>query len=171
MAIRHGKTEDVKSIMELIKEAVKDMDSKGILQWDEIYPSEDVIRQDIRNNSLYVFCDNEEIVQAIIVLNEFYDKEYEDLSWDYNNGKHLIIHRLCVHPEYQGRGIALKLITFAENFAEDNNYQSIRLDAFIPNKRACEMYDRLGYIKRGIIKFRMGNFYCYEKGICINQDK
>lgn len=167
MAIRPGKTEDIKTIMEIIKEAVKDMDSKGIYQWDEIYPCEEVITQDIRDNNLYVLCSEEGKVQAIIVLSEFYDKEYEDLTWEYNEGKHLIIHRLCVNPKCQGMGIARKLIDFAENFAAEHNYSSIRLDAFIENKRACGMYDKLGYVKRGIVKFRKGYFYCYEKGICI----
>lgn len=165
MPIRQGKAEDVSSIMEIIKEAAKDMDSKGIFQWDEIYPTEDVIRQDISDNNLYVYCSHDGNIQAIIVLNEFYDKEYEDLTWDYNSGKHLIIHRLCVHPKYQGMHTAHKLIDFAEDFAKKHSYTSIRLDAFIPNKRACGMYDRLGYVKRGIVKFRKGDFYCYEKGI------
>ena len=44
MKIRKGKTEDVKEIIKIIKDAIIDMESEGIDQWDNIYPNEDVIR-------------------------------------------------------------------------------------------------------------------------------
>jgi cell division ATPase FtsA len=37
MIIKIGKVEDVNAIMEIIKEAVIDMESQEIFQWDNIY--------------------------------------------------------------------------------------------------------------------------------------
>lgn len=167
MAIRQGKTEDIKEIMNVIEEATKDMNEKKIYQWDEIYPDEAVIRDDIADNNLYVYVNEDNIIEGIIVLNECQDEAYEALKWEYNSGDYLVIHRLCIHPKYQGKGIARKLAEFAEKFAVNGNYESIRLDAFVQNPRACRLYEKSGYKRRGTVTFRKGDFYCYEKGITV----
>jgi len=35
--------------------------------------------------------------------------------------------------------------------------------AFIPNERACKMYEKAGSAKTGKVTFRKGEFYCYGK--------
>ena len=47
MIIKKGTIGDVKVIMAIIKDAIIDMESQGIFQWDNIYPNEDVISTDI----------------------------------------------------------------------------------------------------------------------------
>jgi hypothetical protein len=41
--------------------------------------------------------------------------------------------------------------------------ESIRLDAFTENRCALHLYDGNGYKTKGVVTFRKGNFYCYEK--------
>jgi len=162
--IRKGKIEDVKDIMNIFSQAIIDMEAEGIYQWDNVYPNEEVITDDIKEGNLYVYED-ENIVKGLIVLSEHEDDEYKSLQWKFNLGKHLIIHRLCVNPKYKGNGIARQFVNFAEKYGRENNYEAIRLDAFIPNKRACTMYENAGYMRIGIVTFRKGEFYCYEKGV------
>lgn len=164
MEISKGKNEDIKSIMHIIKEAVIDMEAQDIHQWDEIYPDEPTICDDIYNGNLYVYIDNNKI-KGLIVLNENQDKQYETLRWKFNSGAQLVIHRLCVDPQYQGKGIAKALLKYAETYGKQNQYTSIRLDAFIHNIKACSMYEKAGYNKTGSVIFRKGDFYCYEKGL------
>jgi hypothetical protein len=73
--IRIGKIGDAESVINIIKAATLDMESKNIHQWDEIYPDKAVINEDIANGNLYV---NEEngIINALIVLNEDQTEEY-----------------------------------------------------------------------------------------------
>jgi ribosomal protein S18 acetylase RimI-like enzyme len=168
MTIRTGNKGDIIEIMNVIKDAIKDMETKGIHQWDDIYPNEEVIVNDINKNNLYVSVNETGMVQGIIVLNENQDIAYEAIGWKYNSGKQLIIHRLCIHPNHQGKGIARTLIKFAEDLGSQQKYEAIRLDAFIPNIRACRMYEQVGYEKREIVTFRKGDFYCYEKGLFDN---
>lgn len=162
--IRKGKIEDIEPIMNIIKAAILDMESKNIHQWDEIYPDKAVINEDIANGNLYV---NEEgrIINALIVLNEDQAEEYGDLNWKYTSEKQLVIHRLCVNPRAQGGGIARKLLKYADNFAVKNGYGAIRLDAFTQNERALRLYEKNGYEKVGSVEFRKGEFYCYEKNV------
>lgn len=162
MVIRKGHTRDIDDIIHIIKAAVTDMDSKGIYQWDEIYPDEKVIKNDIESKNLFV-CIDDNAITGIVVLNEYQDKEYEDLTWKYKSGKQLVVHRLCINPMHQGNGIAKHLLEYTESYAKEHKYKAIRLDAFIQNERACRLYERTGYEKVGIVTFRKGDFYCFEK--------
>ncbi len=149
-------------IMKILKAVIDNMKLKGLDQWDDMYPDEDIILEDINKRNLYIYVD-EKIIKAIVTLNEDQAEEYSTIDWKYNLGKQLIIHRLCVDPKYQGKGIARILLEFAEDYARKNNYDSIRLDAFTQNKAACSLYSNNGYEQRGTVNFRKGKFYCFEK--------
>ena len=166
MEIRKGKSKDINNIVEIIKDSIIDMESNGIYQWDDIYPNKEVIIEDINNSNLYVYID-ENIIKGVVTLNEVQDNEYKSIEWKYNIGKILIVHRLCVNPKYKGNGIATTLMKYAEKVAKDNEYNSIRLDAFAQNKGACKLYEKNGYKKRGSVFFRKGEFICLEKEIKI----
>lgn len=161
--IRKATFDEKNVIMDIIKNAVTDMEEKNIFQWDNIYPNIDVINGDISKETLFVYVDN--TVRGLIVLNEHQDKEYADLKWKYNSDKILVIHRLCVSPFFQGQGIAKGLLKFAEEYGKTHGYSSIRLDAFLNNERACNMYKKAGYIEAGVVSFRKGKFYCFEKNL------
>ncbi|MFD2880470.1 GNAT family N-acetyltransferase [Paenibacillus rhizoplanae] len=75
------------------------------------------------------------------------------LNGNSSRGPHLIMHRLAVHPEIQGKGIARRLIAFAEEFARSSGYRSIRLDTYAKNDRVLKLYPSLGYLQRGEIRF------------------
>ena len=161
MNIRKCKADELDMVMELIREAVKDMRCRGIEQWDEIYPNIEGIAKDIAQGSLYVYED--EVIKGIVVLNEYQDKEYEEVNWEFADDKPLVIHRLCIHPGYQSKGIAGAMVRYADEYARANGYLSIRLDAFPQNERACCLYKKAGYKKVGSVTFRKGLFYCFEK--------
>jgi ribosomal protein S18 acetylase RimI-like enzyme len=153
---------EIDSIMSLIKDAIQKMEREGIYQWDEIYPTKEIFSADIAAGSLFAARMGNGIA-GVIVLNVEQSQEYNSLSWGDAHGKPLIVHRLCVNPVFQGQRIATKLMQFAENYARENKYSSIRLDAFINNKISVGLYDSLGYQRTGIVQFRKGEFYCYEK--------
>jgi ribosomal protein S18 acetylase RimI-like enzyme len=161
---RKGSPKDLNEIMKIIKDAIIEMESKGIYQWDDIYPCKDIINKDIEEETLFVFIEDETI-KAFIVLNEHQEEEYKNVDWKYKTGKQMVIHRLCVSPLFQGKGIARSLVRFAEDFGRGNGFNSIRLDAFTENKGACGLYEKLGYEKAGVVEFRKGRFYCFEKSL------
>ncbi|NUU60315.1 GNAT family N-acetyltransferase [Paenibacillus agri] len=162
--IRTAHKEELEEIMKLIAKCVKVMQDGGSDQWDEHYPNREVIGTDIERGTLYVYEDNHAIA-GILVLDENQAEAYKTITWEQNQGPHLIMHRLAVHPEVQGKGIARQLIAFAEELALRNGYTSIRLDTYAKNTRALEIYPRLGYQLRGEISFpsRTANFPVFEK--------
>ncbi len=149
------------SVMEIIRDAVQDMEARGIHQWDEIYPGREIISTDIAAGSLYGLW-LEDILAGIIVLNKDQSSEYQTVDWQ-DRVRPLVMHRLCIKPAFQGQGLARMLVLFAEEFARRHQYTSIRLDAFEHNPDALRLYDSMQYQRRSLIIFRKGPFYCYEK--------
>lgn len=140
------------------------MDRSGIHQWGDFYPTIDVITEDVHSRSMYVAKDKSPCI-GIVTLSERQYAQYKQVKWLTNPGRVLVIYRLAVRPKWQHQGIARKLMDFAEQFAVENNYSSIRLDAYSGNARAVRFYERRGYQKVGQIYFPKRNipFYCFEK--------
>src|SRR6266850_7308902 len=107
---------DAHSVMQMITLCIAHMRAHGIQQWDEVYPNLRVVEEDARSGSLFVvrrdgFC------VASVCLNDIQPEEYRPLPWRCRTGRALVIHRLCVHPEWQQRGAGRHLMDFAETFA------------------------------------------------------
>jgi GNAT superfamily N-acetyltransferase len=68
-------------------------------------------------------------------------------------------------PQHQGKGIARKLMDFAEQWAREQKYIAIRLDTFSQNERNQRFYDNRGYTNLGpvFLKYKKEHpYYCYE---------
>jgi GNAT superfamily N-acetyltransferase len=162
MSITKTSLSDIPEIMSLIRAVVKKMIAGGLYQWDDNYPNVDIITQDVNAGSLFKISEKGRIA-GVIVLNEDYFPDYKNLTWEDEGGKFLIVHRLCVHPDFQGRGYSKKLMFFAEKYAKKNGYNSLRLDTYISNRVALALYDSLGYRRAGMVTFEKGLFQVFEK--------
>ncbi|KGE20735.1 GCN5 family acetyltransferase [Paenibacillus wynnii] len=164
--MRAGRQVESEQIMELIARCVQVMQDGGSDQWDESYPNREVIQEDLEQSNLYV-CEVEGAIAGIVVLDENQAEEYGAIHWVQNQGPHLSMHRLAVHPEAQGKGIARRLIAFAEDHAVRGGYTSIRLDTYAKNSSALRLYKSLEYDLRGEVNFpgRTASFPVFEKVI------
>ena len=155
---------DLKQIYSLTKKCAQTLIGKGIFQWNDAYPSKVVIKNDIQLQQIWKWEENNQII-GIIVLTEIEDIEYENVQWLTKNSKNLYIHRLAVHPKFQGKGFAQQLMNFAENYAKTNQYVSVRLDTFSQNLRNMKFYEERNYNRLEAIYFPKQSefpFYCYE---------
>lgn len=162
--IKKAETHQLLEIKSLTEACSIAMCEKGIYQWNEHYPSLEKLREDIEKEELYIIQENGNIL-GIIVLTEEMDDEYIPIEWLSNTNRNIYIHRLATLPELWGQGYAQKLMDFAENFARQHKFESIRLDTFSQNKRNQIFYESRGYQRLGNIYFPKQSehpFYCYE---------
>jgi len=162
--IRKAALEDIDRILEITKACAEYMNIHGIHQWNEHYPSKSQFEADIERNELFAI-EMQEAIIGCIVISTFMDVEYLPIQWLTPNAKNVYIHRLAVHPEFQGQTYAQKLMSFAEELARKHNYTSVRLDTFSENKRNQKFYEQRGYKRLGNIYFPKQSespFYCYE---------
>jgi len=162
--IRKATVNDIDVILEITKACAKHMSNQEVYQWNEHYPNKTAFENDVHRNELYVFEDQNQI-KGCVVISTFMDAEYIPIQWLTPDGNSIYIHRLAIHPKYQGKGYAQELMSFAEAFAIENNYTSIRLDTFSQNNRNQKFYELRGYKRLGDIYFPKQSehpFYCYE---------
>ena len=164
---RKATEEDLTEIGELVKAAIREMEKQGIFQWDEIYPTAEDFLSDIKTKSLFVGVENEgceEKIAVIYALNKDCDEEYKKAAWSVE-GDFFVIHRLCVHPDFQRKGIARATLEHIEKQAVSLGAKSLRLDVFSQNPASLGLYEKAGFCKTGEANWRKGLFYLMEKGL------
>ncbi len=162
MQYRLGTKEDLSEIVCLIQKAIDHMEHQGIYQWDELYPTRDDFFSDIDKNTLYVAVEDDKII-AVYVISQECDEEYHTCEWNNPDERAYIIHRLCVSPDFQGKGIGSKVLAHIEQQIKSMGYTSVRLDVFSQNPYALKLYEKFGYEKRGYADWRKGRFFLMEK--------
>ena len=164
MIIRKGKISDLDNIMKMYKSCVSGMIKNGIDQWDESYPDNKTIFEDLDNQSYYVVEEKKEIIGGINI-DQNQDKTYLDINWEDKTNSFLVVHRLAVKEEFWNKKIGKDLMLFAEKIVIKKGLNSIRLDTYSNNPKAMEFYRRLGYRELGSINLKpnKNEYYCFEK--------
>lgn len=160
--IRKAVPEELDGIFEIFVRATEHMNAIEIHQWDEVYPNRETLRDDIERLQLYVAAEGDAL-RGAFVLNCECHEEYDKGDWADTTRNFLVLHRLCVDPLAQSKGIATEIMKHIEIIAKDSGTASIRLDAFPQNPYAVRLYEKLGYRKAGTVNFRKGLFFLYEK--------
>jgi len=162
--IRPAKIGEIHQIMCVTAACAHHMSAQGIEQWNDHYPSQEIFKNDIERGELFVMEIDGQIVGCICIT-PVMDKEYLPVKWLTPNEINLYVHRLAIHPDFQGKGYARQLMDKAEKMARAKKYTSVRLDTFSKNKRNQRFYEARGYKKLESIYFPKQSphpFYCYE---------
>lgn len=162
MRVRKAVFEDLNIIIHIFRNSINAMNDNNIHQWDELYPTNANLEQDIIKKEMYIGIKDDIIVSVVVVNNEF-DEQFKNGNWKYGYQKFAVIHRLCVTPVYQNRKLGRNTMLIIEDILQKEGIGSIRLDAFSLNLHALKMYKTLGYQKIGEANRRKGLFYLLEK--------
>ncbi len=160
--IRKATIQDIDSICRIIRSAVLTMEEAGIHQWDEIYPTRDDFMNDIKDGYLSIGSLQGEMA-VVFAVNQECEPEYADGAWEYPERKFCVLHRLCVDPRFQNKGIARSIVEYVEESALKQGFAAIRLDAYSENPYALRLYDNMDYHRVGTATWRKGLFYLMEK--------
>ena len=148
----------------MYKSCVKGMLTNDIDQWDETYPNDGVIMEDLIAQSYFVAEENSIIIGGINI-DKNQDKTYLDINWSDTSNQFLVVHRLGVKEEFWNKKIGKDLMLFTEKLVLEKRLNSIRLDTYSGNPKAMEFYKKLGYLKLGTINLKpdKNEYYCFEK--------
>lgn len=162
--IKRAKNSDLREIKKLTEACAEAMIAQGIYQWNEHYPSIEKLQADVEKKELFKLV-SKDVIMGIIVLTPVKDEEYEPINWLSKTENNLYVHRLATHPDHWSSGFGKQLMDFAEKFAVEESYESVRLDTFSLNQRNHKFYEARGYKRLGNIYFPKQSeapFYCYE---------
>lgn len=149
---RKSEFKDVERIMDIIRQAQVYLKSQGIDQWQNGYPNEEAIENDIRNEISYVLEEDGNIIatSAISFDGEPTYDEIKQGQWlsDY---EFAVIHRIAVDNDYKGLGVAGKLIKATEELCSKRDVRSIRIDTHKDNLAMQSSIKKNGFKYCGII--------------------
>ena len=149
---RKAKLDDVNQIMKVIVQAKEYLKSQGIDQWQDGYPSKEVIENDIKNNVSYVVEDDGRVIATAMISfdgEKDYDQIYEG-KW-ISNSDFVVVHRIAVDDDFKGRGIARKIIDEAEKMCITRGVKSIKIDTHRDNLSMQKFLKKNGFEYCGII--------------------
>lgn len=129
MEFRNAVKTDIKDIMNIIKQSQAYFKEAEINQWQNNYPNNDTISNDIDKKDCYVLLMNDNIVATIAVSFDG-EKTYECIyegQWITNN-KYAVIHRLAVDNKHKGLGLSSQIIKNVEQLCLNKSIYSIKVD-------------------------------------------
>lgn len=162
LTFRKGAKEDLPQIMELVKSAVDHMETHGIFQWDNLYPTIEDFAEDIKEKQLFVGTADGGLA-VICTVNRQCDGDYKNGQWKQPEKPFAVIHRLCVNPAFQNRGVARRTMSYIESLAKADGISAVRLDVYSKNPFALRLYQSCGYEEVGTVHWRKGEFWLMEK--------
>ncbi len=164
MRIRLARREDLPALIALVQRAVPLMRAAGNLQWDESYPNEEVFGEDIGLGQLWI-AEIDGALAGVAAITTNQEPEYAQVGWNIEEPA-IVVHRLAVHPDFRGAGVAQALMQKAEDVARERGIHCLRVDTNTRNEATQRLFPKLGYALAGEIGlgFRPGlRFLCYEK--------
>lgn len=167
MLIRKTTKEDIKEIMPIFEEARGTIAALGIDQWQNGYPSEDVILADIAKDQSYL-CELDGKVCGTFAMLEngepTYDKIYDGEWLTGDGGEYIAIHRVAISVSTRGSGLSGKIIGYATDFAVEKGRKSLRIDTHRGNVVMRRMLEKNGFLHCGTIYLESGDErVAYEK--------
>jgi ribosomal protein S18 acetylase RimI-like enzyme len=153
------------STLQAIQACNSKLRSLGIDQWDDEYPSKEIVAAAISSQTLYLIGKEGSIFGGVGLDTE-QPVEYRSCSWRFSMPA-LVVHHLFIHPAHWRNGLASSLMDFAESHAKNLSVSSIRLDAYTGNEAALSLYRTRGYSYAGEVTFRGRGlvFFCFEKQV------
>lgn len=155
MEILKAKNIDIDSI-ERIYENIHDAEEKGVTAtgWiRNVYPTRKTAEDALNRGDLFVMVDEGKIV-ASAVINQIQVDEYKNAAWwhDAADNEVMVLHVLAVDPFEKNKGYGKAFVAFYEEYAKQHGCIALRMDTNMLNKRARNLYQKLGYKEIGAVK-------------------
>ena len=152
MMIRKATYDDVPVLMDVFRKARGIMRSSGNMnQWNDGYPSEEVVRKDIDNGHCVVLCEEGEVVATMAFIpgpDPTYAEIY-DGGW-LSDAPYHVIHRIAVAEP--GHNAAKALLDWGFGQAG-----SIRIDTHKDNVIMHHVLSKYGFTHCGVILLANGD--------------
>ncbi|MCL2559636.1 MAG: GNAT family N-acetyltransferase [Turicibacter sp.] len=167
MILRRTTDQDIPQVMAIIEQGKNYLKSNGIDQWQNGYPNEEIIKQDIVDGYGYVLEAEGQILGTVALS---FDGEpwYDDITngkW-LTNEDFLVIHRMALSNEARGTTAASEIIKQAEQLCTKCAVRSIKIDTHEDNIIMQKLVKKTGFTYCGtVILGSEGKRLAFEKVI------
>ncbi len=167
MIIRKANTTNLAALTELFDEARATIATLGIDQWQNGYPSREVVNEDLCKERSYIVEIQDEVVGTFVLITDgepTYDRIYDGEWLTSNSQNYIAIHRVAVSVVRRGSGISTAILDYAADMAKKLGRTSLRIDTHTGNVVMRRMLEKHGFIHCGSIYLENGDHrVAYEK--------
>jgi GNAT superfamily N-acetyltransferase len=156
---------DLAVAMDIINSAKKLLRDSGVDQWQNGYPDETSILQDIHSGKGFFIEKNGEKLGYLCVD---YDGEpaYEHLKGEWGTPEpYVVVHRMAFAPAARGKGLTEAVFHIVEEMSRARGVHAFRVDTDDDNLRMKHILDKNGFTYRGTIWFDNSVKIAYDKNI------
>jgi GNAT superfamily N-acetyltransferase len=163
MILRKAVFSEQPIIWEILQQAIEQRKRDGSQQWQNGYPNEQSILDDISNNYGYVLVDNHTIIAYAAIIFGV-EPAYNNIEGKWlTSGDYVVIHRVATSNTVKGKGIATRLFKMIEDLCLEQKVYSIKVDTNFDNIPMMKILDRLDYTYCGEIFSHGALRKAYEK--------
>lgn len=146
MIFRKAEKEDFDKVRSLYWTLIdREQDDPSFPHWKKgIHPSDEMIRNSIDKEELYVLADGDTVAACVIANGEKVDG-YSDVLWQIDSEEVIVLHVLAVHPDQRGKGLARRLVENVIEVERTAGKKAVRLDVIENNVAAEKLYQKLGF--------------------------
>jgi len=159
LRFRKGGADDLERIMELVADAQNWFREQGIDQWQDGYPTQDIILSDISYSNNYIVELNG-VVSATFVASFDGEPTYNEIrgkGW-LNENPYAVVHRIAVADACRRKGIAKEILHYTEELCAERGVRDIRIDTHRDNMAMRSLLKKMGYTHCGRITLTSGAF-------------
>jgi len=160
---RQATTADAPAIWTILQQAIARRKAEGSNQWQDGYPNETIVAQDIEKGVGYVLTLGETLIgySAVLVNDE---PEYAKIQGRWlTEGDFVVFHRVAIAETHLGQGWAKQLLQQIENLARQLGISSIKADTNFDNGAMLALFAQAGYSYCGEVYFRGSPRKAFEK--------
>ena len=159
LRFRKGSEADLDRVMELVADAQDWFRTQGIDQWQDGYPTRELILSDILGGENYIVEHNGAVVATFVAsfAGEPTYAEIKGKGW-LNENCYAVVHRIAVADECRRKGIAKEILHYAEELSVEQGVDDIRIDTHRENVAMRSLLKKLGYIHCGRITLTSGAY-------------
>lgn len=163
MILRKAHQEERSVIWNILQQAIQQRKSDGSDQWQNGYPNEETVQDDLNKDFAYVLVDHNHVIAYAAIIFGI-EPAYNDIKGKWlTNGDYVAVHRVATANEVKGKGVATTLFTLIEELCLSRNIFSIKIDTNFDNAPMLRIMDKLNYTHCGEIFFGGAPRMAYEK--------
>ena len=150
-------------IWEILQQAIAQRKQDGSEQWQNGYPNEQTVQDDITNGFGYVLVEEDSVIAYAAIIFGI-EPAYNDIDGQWlTNQDYVVVHRVATSNAAKGRGVAMRLFQKIEELSTAHNVYSIKVDTNFDNIPMMKILDKLNYTYCGEIFFGGAPRRAYEK--------
>ncbi len=160
---RPAHPEEAECVWQMMLDAKAYMRRLGRNQWDEAYPTPELITGDIAAGEGYVLCtDGVPAVYGAVVFRE--EPAYREIDGRWLSDRpYVVLHRMAAAEAFRGQGLGARFFAAIERLAAERGIESFRVDTNFDNADMLHLFEKLGFTYCGKIHYPQGERLAYEK--------